>query len=158
MKTNDLISEATAVLLYKNVLPKTTVKMLETGIKTGNQGKLSEGLRLAHLHDDKLNKARLEAAEIEQLIAEETAIEALAAQIENKKLEAIELHNFLDSNVRLIHPTKQMRYTTFLDEIEEVLDGGIEEVTAWIKRAKDFKQGIDGKLRQAPRQTIRIAA
>jgi len=92
-------------------------------------------------------------------------IDALAAKIEDKKLEAIGLHNYLDENRDYIHPSKvTTKFDPFLGELEDILacnvvsDEQLANVEAWIGRALTFKQGIDNKRRQAPRQTERIAA
>lgn len=156
MNLTELENVAMAILfwgkVYPGMLPDRTAKMLRSGITNLDAGKLKEGIRLADLHELKFQVAIAEDAELVRLFVEE-------ALIETAKLEAIGLHNYLLENKAVINPAKTVRFVSFLAELDGVLDSGdLAEVDAWIKRAKDFKAGIESKLRQAPRQTERRAA
>lgn len=158
MDLNQLIAVAEAILFWKEVhptlVPDRIVKMLRSGIRNLDTGKLTEGIRLAELYDAKVKTAIAEDSELERMLSEESLIE-------NKKLEAIGLYNFLDEEVHkaTIHHSKQERFDDFMSEIDPVISSKkLADVEAWIKRANDFKAGMVAKLRQAPRQTERLVA
>lgn len=183
----ELVAKAEVILFlsiaHPGILPKTTVTRLTQALKpkvdkTMQVTHLTEAIRLAELPKhvakfeaaiaedaERQQQAAVEAAEFQRLLDEEAAIDALAAKIEDKKLEAIGLHNYLDENRDYIHPSKvTTKFDPFLGELEDILacnvvsDEQLANVEAWIGRALTFKQGIDNKRRQAPRQTERIAA
>lgn len=173
--TQTLIDEANEILEHRHVLPKTTAGRLERAVRTGNLAELTKYLRLAHLHDDNLEQSRKETAELYAMIAqEEQALAEVSAEIdelvemeeriEAGQSESIELYDFLHKYRSYIRSYKLPRFDGFMAEIDHILSirevsqATLDEVNAWIKRAKDFKQGVDAKRRQLPQQTRRLVA
>lgn len=173
----DELNTKAEVILYLDatlprILPKTTVKKLMRAVKPHADRAmhiehLREAIRLAELHAAKFEATLAEDAELEMLLKEDAELEALADLIESTKLEAIDLHNFLadPQNARHIHPSKrEVTFRPFLEDLEAILAGNVIneqeliDVEAWVRRAKDFKVGIENKRRQAPMQTVKRAA
>ena len=164
--TLDQLIETAEVILYLNalytgILPATTVKLLKSGIKSSDETKLTTGIRRAGIHQEAFERELGVDAEIDLLIEQEQKEIILAGKIEDKKMEAITLYIFLDNNRSWIHPAKTVRFTCFIEELQPMLDRRVvtqeelELVETWVKRASDYRGGIEDKQGRLPMQTQR---